>query len=87
MEEKQAEEVPQAVLDRLGLSERDVEQVSDYFMSKLRKQWREEFYRDVGKGVVRIGWKAVACVLAYLAWKGSGGSTGWIEFVRKLVMG
>ncbi|RKP43786.1 hypothetical protein [Pararobbsia silviterrae] len=77
-------ELPQDVLDRLGLSKHDVDRIADYFRKDLREQMRAEFYRDVGQGVVRLGWKALVAIGAYLAWKGSGGSSGWIEFLRKV---
>jgi hypothetical protein len=87
MPEDQMPEFPAELLERFKLNERDVELISTYLMASMRRQMRNEFYRDVGKGVVRVGWKVVLAIGLYLAWKGSGGPSGWLEPVRKFLVG
>lgn len=80
-------EIPGDVLHRLKLKQEDVDELSKYFAASLRKNMRNDFYQDVGKGAFGLIKKAGVVLLLYLAWKGSGGEHGWFEPVRKFFMG
>ena len=87
MPEDQIPEISGETLQRLNLRQEDVHELSRFFAASLRESMRNDFYRDVGKGSFGLVRKAVVVVLLYLAWKGAGAEHGWIEPLRKFLLG
>lgn len=87
MPEEQLPEIPEELLKRLNVSKDDAHVLGRFFAASVREQMQNEFYRDVGKGAFGLLKKALIVGALYLAWRGAGGSAGWLESFRKFFIG
>jgi hypothetical protein len=87
MPEDQMPEISGETLQRLNMRQEDLHELSKFFAASLRENMRDDFYRDVGKGSFGLVRKAVMAVLLYLLWKVAGAEHGWVEPLRKFLMG